>query len=126
MPLTIIASLALLRCVDAEQPHKLRAKLYGITVYDLEARLCGRSDDGVVVGFRVSRGGQHEGKKWRDQCSSYQPLPISPAKAADRSRLPRSRLDNDCRGGVSRSICRDQTSCVPEAPIAKAELRPRV
>ena len=55
MPLTIIASLALLRCVDAEQPHKLRAKLYSITVYDLEARLCGRSDDGVVVGFRVSR-----------------------------------------------------------------------
>ena len=40
MPLTIIASLALLRCVDTEQPHKLRAKLYGITVYDLEARLC--------------------------------------------------------------------------------------
>jgi hypothetical protein len=76
MPLTIIASLALLRCVDAEQPHKLRAKLYSITVYDLEARLCGRSDDSVVVGFRVSRGGQHEGKKWRDQCSSYQLLPI--------------------------------------------------
>src|SRR4029077_3212862 len=76
MPLTIIASLALLRCVDAEQPHKLRAKLYGITVYDLEARLCGRSDDGVVVGFRVSRRGQHEGKKWRDQCSAYQLLPI--------------------------------------------------
>jgi hypothetical protein len=87
-PLTIIASLALLRCVDAEQPHKLRAKLYGITVYDLEARLCGRSDDGVIVGFRVSRRGQHEGKKWSDQCSSYQLLPISPVAVQKLSRVP--------------------------------------
>ena len=60
--MAIITALALLGSIDAEQPHELRAEFDSVAVHDLEAWLC-RSDNRVVICFRVSCGGQHEGKK---------------------------------------------------------------
>ena len=61
--MTIITALALLRRVDAKQPYELGAELNGIAIYDLEAWLRGRSDNRIVVCFRVSCGGQYQAKE---------------------------------------------------------------
>ena len=58
----IVAGLALIGRIDAEQPHELGAKLYGVTVDNLEARLRW-SENGVAICFRMSRGSQYDGKK---------------------------------------------------------------
>jgi hypothetical protein len=63
LPLPVVAGLALFGRIDAEQPHELRPKLHSIAVDNLEARLRSRSDNGVVICFRMSRGSQYEGKK---------------------------------------------------------------
>jgi hypothetical protein len=59
----IVAGLALLRSIDAEQSHELGPKLQGIAVDNLEARLRSRSENSVAICFRMSRGNQYDRKK---------------------------------------------------------------
>ena len=62
MPFPVVAGLALLRGVDAEQSYELRAELNGIAIDDLKARPRARSDD-VVLGLRMRRNSQKQEKQ---------------------------------------------------------------
>ena len=70
MPLPIVAGLALLGRVDAEQPHELGAELYGIAVHNLEPGLSGPNHS-VIVGL-CSRG---QGKDKCQETKSPQDKP---------------------------------------------------
>ena len=63
LPLPVIAGLPLLRGVDSEQAHELRAELDGISVDHLKARAGTRPDKGVIVGLCVSRTSKDEGQQ---------------------------------------------------------------
>jgi hypothetical protein len=63
VPLPVVAGLAFFGRIDAEQPYELTAKLHGIAVDNLEPRLRSRSENGVAICFRMSRGSQYEGEK---------------------------------------------------------------
>jgi hypothetical protein len=58
--LPVVAGLALLRSIDAEQPHELRAELHDIAVYDLKPWLGGGPSHSIVIGLRSCRGSNYE------------------------------------------------------------------
>ena len=74
--MAIVAGLALLRSIDAEQSHELRPEFHGIAVDDVEARPRARSDS-VIVGLREGRNGKE--KREHSESSHRHDLPTLPA-----------------------------------------------
>ena len=65
MPLPIVAGLAFLRSIDAEQSHELGSEFHSIAVDDLEPWLSG-PDHSVVIGLRSCRASNYEGQQDKD------------------------------------------------------------